>query len=80
MDPVAQARAWLEFGEELTEPVPGAIVVVQPASSAATSGHVGFYVGEEEDKIVLIAGNVQNSVRIHRIGRSRVLGYRGYGG
>lgn len=38
-------------------------------------GHVGFYVGPEHDRILLLGGNQDNRVQIKDYARDRVVGY-----
>lgn len=73
-----QARSWLDFGDPVGEPRPGALAVFWRDSPEGMLGHVGFYVGESEGRIQVIGGNVSNAVRMHEVDRERLLGYRVY--
>lgn len=70
------ARNWLKFGKALAAPAAGAVAVFWRGSRAGTSGHVGFYVGEDASHIHVLGGNQSNRVSIARISRDRLLGYR----
>lgn len=59
----ARAADWLQFGDELSKPRLGCIAVLKP-QAAGSSGHVGFWVGEEGGRIQLLAGNQHDRVDI----------------
>jgi uncharacterized protein (TIGR02594 family) len=69
------ARNWLSFGIEV-EPTLGAVLVFWRGSKAGTSGHVGFYVGEDWAAFQVLGGNQGNAVSVARVARSRLLGAR----
>jgi uncharacterized protein (TIGR02594 family) len=71
----ARARDFLHYGQSLDRPFIGAIVVLSRGNSP-TQGHVGFYMGERGDSILVLGGNQGNSVSIARYAKSRVLAYR----
>lgn len=71
----ANARSWLEWGRKLEKPVSGCIVVLKRTSSP-TSGHVGFYLETQGDRIRVLGGNQSNSVKESFYPVSDVLGYR----
>ena len=72
----ALARSWLDWGEPLDAPRPGCIAVLWRDDPASWKGHVGFFVHEDGDEVVLLGGNQLESVREHRYPRANVLGYR----
>lgn len=72
----AAARSWLAVGEKADYPVPGDIVVFWRVSRWDWRGHVGFYLGEVGDKIVVLGGNQGDAVRISEYPKNRLLGYR----
>lgn len=72
----ALARSWLEWGEPLTEPVPGCIVVLSREDPTGWKGHVGFFLRIDQDNIHLLGGNQLEQVREHFYPKSSVLGYR----
>lgn len=69
------ARSYLSWGEAESNPVLGAVAVLSRSADPA-QGHVGFVVGSQEDKILLIGGNQRNAVTIEAFDRSRLLGLR----
>lgn len=69
------ARSYLKWGEALAEPRVGAIAVFSRGSNP-TEGHVGFWLGETEDSIVLLGGNQSNAVSVARYPKARLLGLR----
>jgi uncharacterized protein (TIGR02594 family) len=52
----ARAADWRNWGEPIDNPVPGAVVVLEPLVSGST-GHVGFVVEAADDFIRMLAGN-----------------------
>ncbi len=72
----AAARSWLNWGKKIDKPVPGAIVVFWRGSPTGTQGHVGFYMGEEGNNILVLGGNQSNGVNISKYSKSQLLGYR----
>lgn len=70
------ARNWMRFGRPLTVPAPGAILVFWRGQRRGTSGHVGFYVGEDTVAYRVLGGNQSNAVTETRIGKERLLGIR----
>lgn len=72
---VAAARAFLSWGEEISEPEYGCIVVLKRGKQA-WQGHVGFVVGEKAHTIMVLGGNQADSVCIREYPKSDVLGYR----
>jgi uncharacterized protein (TIGR02594 family) len=69
------ARNWIKLGNP-TEPVEGAVMVFWRVSKTSGLGHVGFYVGEDNDAYHLLAGNQSDMVNIARIGKDRLVGAR----
>lgn len=69
------ARSYLDWGEAPSPPAPGAIVVLSRPPDPA-QGHVGFFVGETAQSVLLLGGNQGNGVSIAAFAKSRVLGYR----
>lgn len=69
----AGARSWEDWGEELKQPIIGCIAVFKRTGG----GHVGFYIGSEEDNnILLLGGNQDNKVCIERRTTENLLSYR----
>lgn len=69
------ARSFLDWGEPLTDPIEGCIVVLKRGNSA-WQGHVGFFVRKTDSYVWLLGGNQSNSVSIARYPLSSLLGYR----
>ena len=73
------ARSFLDWGEEVEEPLAGDVIVF-PRGTSDWQGHVGFYVGQEMKQGVLyyriLGGNQNNSVNIELYPASRALGIR----
>jgi uncharacterized protein (TIGR02594 family) len=73
----AAARSWLTWGQRLLVPTPGCIVVLErPTPDNPHSGHVAFYVGQQDGKLLLLGGNQANQVCVRPYDESRVVGYR----
>lgn len=69
----AWARSWLKWGEDLSTPRLGCIVVF----SRGEGGHVAFYSGGgTAGKINVLGGNQSNQVRFSFYNQDDVLGYR----
>ncbi len=67
------ARSYLTWGTELREPVPGCIVVF----TRDGGGHVGFVVGQNENRdLLVLGGNQSDAVNVRAFPRARVTGYR----
>jgi uncharacterized protein (TIGR02594 family) len=65
------------WGKEIETPVVGSIVVLSPRAGTSSSGTVGFYMGEyDERQIWVLQGNVGNAVQVVAQHKSRVTGYR----
>lgn len=71
----ANARSWLQWGEELGAPQSGCVVVLSRPPSPQ-DGHVGFWMGERNGYAYVLAGNQGDAVSIARFPVSRVVGYR----
>jgi len=81
-----RARSWLHVGRSihLAEARPGWDVVVlqrgegpQPGPEVIDApGHVGFFAGIENDRVLLLGGNQGNAVTVEAFQASRILGVR----
>lgn len=67
------ARSWASFGVRLAAPGPGAILVFE---RGPTSGHVGFYVGEDSSRLRVLGGNQSNAVTETWIAKNRLIATR----
>jgi uncharacterized protein (TIGR02594 family) len=70
------ARDYLTWGKKLDRPQPGCVCVFSRGDPRGYTGHVGFYVGEQNGQIELLGGNQADSVSITHMPKSRLLGYR----
>ena len=68
----AWARTWGSWGESVTTPERGCIVVFK----RGRGGHVGFYISETENEIEVLGGNQDDSVCIKPYPKSRFLSYQ----
>ncbi len=68
------ARAWLDWGVDAGDFVPGCIVVLKRGSPP--KGHVGFFAGFESGRIKLLGGNQGNQVAVASFDVDRVLARR----
>ena len=72
----AAARSFMQWGKEISEPQYGCIVVLKRGTQS-WQGHVGFYVGEEDDGTLwILGGNQSNQVSVSKYQKSQVIGYR----
>lgn len=71
----AAARSWLQWGEALSQPKEGCIVVLKRGTKP-WQGHVGFYVKEKDDQICVLGGNQRNCVCESWYPKQDVLSYR----
>lgn len=69
------ARSYLEWGDAIAEPRAGAVAVFSRGTNPA-EGHVGFWLGETDDSVVLLGGNQGNAVSVARYAKSRLLALR----
>lgn len=68
-----RARAWLDFGMPLIDPVVGCVVVF----GREGGGHVGLVTGvDQRGRLLVLGGNQGNAVSEAPFERERVLGYR----
>ena len=52
----ARAADWRNWGQPIDNPVPGAVVVLEPLVPGST-GHVGFVVEAADDFVQMLGGN-----------------------
>lgn len=72
----AAARSWLHWGEALSTPRAGCVVVLSRPPNPA-SGHVAFLAGiGPGDVLQLLGGNEANAVRVMAYPKARLLAYR----
>lgn len=66
------ALEYAKWGESLSEPSYGAVVVF----TRSGGGHVGFYVGEDEDAYHVLGGNQSDQVNVTRVSKDRLTAIR----
>jgi len=67
------AKSYLTWGEPLSSPIYGCIVVFDRAGG----GHVGFVVGQDHFcRLLVLGGNQGDMVSVRPFDRARVAGYR----
>lgn len=66
------ARNWTKYGVKSPEPSLGDVLVF----SRGNSGHVGFYVAEDDEAYHVLGGNQSNKVCITRIAKDRLIACR----
>lgn len=73
----ANARSWLNIGEEPFKPQTGDIVILKRGNNP-NSGHVGIFVNftKKGDKIRILGGNQSNEVNVTSFDVKEVLGFR----
>jgi uncharacterized protein (TIGR02594 family) len=71
----ANARSWLAWGQPIATPVFGTVTVFSRPPKD-WQGHVGFYMGSNRGKIVVLGGNQKDSVCVAEYPHVRLLGYR----
>ena len=62
------ALNWAKYGTEVTEPMLGDVLTFKRNGG----GHVGIYVGEDNNYYHVLGGNQNNSVSVTRIAKSRL--------
>ena len=77
--PGGMARSMLGWGSPVSEPRPGDIVVLwRGTHDDGVTGHVGFFIKEDQQYVWLIGGNQGDKVTEAKFLKSKVLGYRRY--
>lgn len=72
----ARARDYVRYGLPMDKPTKGCIVIFWRGAPDAATGHVGFYMGEKPDSILVLGGNQSNQVCEAFYPKHRVLAYR----
>lgn len=71
------ARSFLDWGEEVTDPSEGDIVVLSRGRRDGWKGHVGIFQGfDENGNILILGGNQGGGVNVTSYPAARLLGYR----
>ncbi len=71
----AWARSWFYWGTIIKSPERGCIAVFQ-RNNDGYSGHVGFFIEENQNGISVLGGNQSNSVKTSWYSRDDLLGFR----
>lgn len=71
----AAARSWLTWGHKIEKPMVGAVVIFRRGSDPA-SGHVAFYLSEDDHTISVLGGNQGDKVSVAKYKKADLLGYR----
>jgi uncharacterized protein (TIGR02594 family) len=69
------ARSYLEWGEPVTTPQRGDVVVF-PRGNSTWQGHVAFVLKADDQWVHAFGGNQSNAVNVTRYSRANVLGFR----
>lgn len=69
------ARSYLEWGDGIDAGRLGAVAVLSRGSDPA-AGHVGFLIGEADERVYLLGGNQGDSVSVAAFPKARLLGLR----
>ena len=69
------ARSYLDWGAGLAAGRLGAVAVFSRGSDAS-SGHVAFYLDDDENRVFVLGGNQGDAVSVTAIERGRLLGLR----
>lgn len=70
------ARSYMEWGQPTTKPQAGDLVIFWRKSPSHWTGHVGFFVKREGDRIMVLGGNQSNAVNTAWYPAGRLLGFR----
>ena len=69
----ALARSWMKWGREVKDPSEGCVVIF---NRGLGRGHVGFFVEECGDEIIVLGGNQSNAVSLKHYSKKDLLGFR----
>ena len=69
------AKSYLEWGYNITQPVVGAITVFDRGKHS-WQGHVGFFLDQSDNYVYIIGGNQSNRVSIRPYNKNKLVGYR----
>lgn len=72
------ARSWINVGKTTQNPIPGDIVVFWRENINSWKGHVGIFLGFNQDssKVFCLGGNQKNAVTIAEYDLKKVLSFR----
>jgi len=72
----ANARSWLDVGEEIEVPELGDVVIFWRGARSGWQGHVALYINEENNLVRVLGGNQSDEINIAAYSKNQVLGYR----
>tara|TARA_R110000868_G_scaffold75179_3_gene217154 strand:- start:181 stop:618 length:438 start_codon:yes stop_codon:yes gene_type:complete len=72
---MANARSYLNWGNEVATPYEGCIVVLKRGKEP-WQGHVGFFISIVDDEVLVLGGNQGDRVSVHSFHKSRILAFR----
>lgn len=70
------ARSYMTWGKAVKNPKYGDIAVFWRGSKNSWTGHVAFFVKEDDKYVWVLGGNQRNSVNVSRYRKTQLLGYR----
>lgn len=68
----ARAMSWKNYGKNVKKPAYGSIAVF---SYGGGKGHVGFVIGKQGDRLLVLGGNQSDQVKVSSFGTSKVVAY-----
>lgn len=72
----AMAISWKKYGKKVDKPAYGAIAVIDwDGPGPGWKGHVGFVVGKQGSKLLILGGNQSNAVNVKSFGTSKIVAY-----
>lgn len=73
-----RAKSWLEIGVSISLPyaMPDSDILILHRTDNPALGHVGYFAGVHEDKVLVLGGNQNNSVSIQSFPISKIAGIR----
>lgn len=71
-----RAKDFLNYGTPTNQPTKGDIVVLHRGDPNGWQGHVGFYMGRQGDKILILGGNQGDRVSVQAFPASKLAGFR----
>ena len=74
----ARSASWTAVGEKVSEPLPGDVILFGKGGNIGKIYHVGLFMGFSEDgkRLFCLGGNQTNQVKVSKMWRSEVAGYR----
>lgn len=70
---ITNAQGFRKVGRKVSTPTQGDIVVFKDRGGNRLKGHVGFWLGENEDSVFVLDGNNGDAIGINKFPKSRVI-------